>query len=71
MSEEIKTPKLTGTAKLDAITDAAYAIIDKSELDRDAKTNRLKALRLAKEAADREGAASSPSVKPSRKRKAS
>lgn len=53
MEDEIKAPKLTGTAKLDATTDAAYAIIDERDLSREAKTLRLRKLRLEKEAAER------------------
>jgi hypothetical protein len=53
MDQEIKPPKLSGTAKLDATTEAAYAIIDKRDMDRESKTAKLKALRLEKEAAER------------------
>ncbi len=53
MDHEIKPPKLSGTAKLDATTEAAYAIIDKRDMDREVKTAKLKALRLEGEAAER------------------
>jgi hypothetical protein len=53
MDQDIKAPKLAGTAKLDATTEAAYAIIDKHEVDREAKTAKLKSLRLEKEAVER------------------
>jgi hypothetical protein len=46
----LKTKPLNKTAKLDATTDAAYEIIDKQVLDRERKTARLRAMRLAKEA---------------------
>ena len=49
-NEDIKTKPLTKTAKLDATTDAAYEIIDRQVADRDKKTAKLKALRLAREA---------------------
>ena len=65
MEENLTKPKLTGTAKLDATTDAAYEIIDKLDLERDRKTARLKALRLLKEEASR---ANVPKIKPAKKR---
>lgn len=68
MDEETKVPKLTRTAKLDATTDAAYAIIDKRDLDREAKTLRLRALRLEREVAERAAKAGETS-KPKRKAK--
>ena len=40
------------TDKADATTRAAREIIDRERADRDAKTARLRALRLAKEASD-------------------
>jgi len=46
MEQDPKAPKLTGTAKLDATTDAAYEIIDKLDLERDQKTARLRSVRL-------------------------
>jgi hypothetical protein len=68
MDQEVKAPKLSGTAKLDATTEAAYAIIDKHETDREAKTAKLKTLRLEKEAAERgaegSGRKSKRAVKP-------
>ena len=53
MDQDAKVPKLSGTARLDATTEAAYAIIDKRLLDRDSKTAKLRALRLEKEASER------------------
>ncbi|MGO4438151.1 hypothetical protein [Rhizobium sp. RAF56] len=50
-----KVRSLTGTAKLDATTAAAYEIIDKRVRDRDLKTAKLRAQRLEREA--REAAA--------------
>lgn len=46
---EPRTTPLTKTAKLDATTEAAYEIIDQQALDREKKTARLRALRLASE----------------------
>lgn len=46
---EARTTPLTKTAKLDATTEAAYEIIDQQALDREKKTARLRALRLAAE----------------------
>jgi hypothetical protein len=43
---------LSGTAKIDATTEAAYGLIDARTAAREAKTARLRELRLAKEAAD-------------------
>jgi hypothetical protein len=45
---EARTSVLNKTAKLDATTVAAYEIIDNQAHDREKKTARLKALRLAK-----------------------
>jgi hypothetical protein len=53
MDQDAKAPKLSGTARLDATSEAAYAIIDKRLLDRESKTAKLRALRLEKEAAER------------------
>lgn len=67
MDQDVKAPKLTGTARLDATTDAAYAIIDKRVLDRETKTSRLRQLRLEKEAAEHAAkAAEPPKLKPRR-----
>ncbi|MFD1702390.1 hypothetical protein ACFSCV_05160 [Methylopila henanensis] len=52
-------------AKGDATTRAARAIIDQEKAKEDAKTARLRAARLAKEAAESEAAAAAP--KPVRK----
>lgn len=57
--------------KADATTRAARDIIARETAERDAKTKRLRALRLAKEAADTaEAAAASPPAKKTRVRKA-
>jgi hypothetical protein len=48
-----QSTKLSGTAKLDATTEAAYAIIDKRVLDRESKTAKLRALRLEMEVVER------------------
>lgn len=63
MQEEPKKSVLTGTARLDATTEAAYAIIDKRVQDRDRKTIRLKELRLAREATDLAARAGAPAKK--------
>ncbi|NSY14785.1 hypothetical protein [Agrobacterium vitis] len=68
MDEETIVPKLTGTAKLDATTDAAYAIIDQRDLARETKTLRLRGLRLEREAAER-AARAGETPKPKRKAK--
>lgn len=52
MEEQSNSQKLTGTARLDATTEAAQAIIDQRVQDRVLKTARLRALRLEREAAD-------------------
>lgn len=54
---------------IDAARVRAEIVIARSE--RDAKTDRLRALRLAKEAADREAAAALPPKPKSRRRKVS
>lgn len=65
MDPDAKAPKLSGTARLDATTEAAYAIIDKRLMDRESKTVKLRALRLEKEAAERAArAAETPKPKP-------
>ncbi|WP_244481411.1 hypothetical protein [Rhizobium sp. Root1203] len=68
MDQDIKAPKLSGTAKLDATTEAAYAIIDKRVLDRESKTAKLRALRLEKEAVERAANASKSATKLKRKK---
>lgn len=68
MDQEIKAPKLSGTAKLDATSEAAYAIIDKSVRDRGFKTAKLRALRLEKDAVDRAAEAVQPNTKLKRKK---
>lgn len=70
MDQDIKARKLSGTARLDATTDAAYAIIDKRMRDRESKTAKLKALRLEREATERAvKAGAGPKPKPKRARK--
>jgi hypothetical protein len=64
---EVKVRSLTGTAKLDATTEAAYDIIDQRDRDRDIKTARLKALRLEREAQEAAARAAAPPEKKSRK----
>ncbi|KQV82120.1 hypothetical protein ASC90_23695 [Rhizobium sp. Root1220] len=68
MDQDIKTPKPSGTAKLDATTEAAYAIIDKRVLDRESKTAKLSALRLEKDAVERAANASKSATKLKRKK---
>lgn len=68
MDQEIKAPKLSGTARLDATTEAAYAIIDKRVLDRESKTAKLRTLRLEKEAIERAAKAAKPNTKLKRKK---
>jgi hypothetical protein len=68
MDQNAKAPILSGTARLDATTEAAYAIIDKRLLDRETKTAKLRTLRLEKEAAERAArAAEGPKSKKTKK----
>lgn len=46
---ETKIRSVSGTAKIDATTLAAYDIIEKRDQDRNLKTARLKALRLERD----------------------
>jgi|UPI00056634B1 hypothetical protein len=67
--EEPRKRSLTGTAKLDATTEAAYEIIDKKVQDRDLKTARLKAQRLERDAQEALRRAGEPPKKKPRKLK--
>lgn len=68
MSEE-PTKRPTAISKIDATSEAAYTLIDARDSAREAKTIRLRALRLAKEEADAKAAAAAePKKKPVKKR---
>jgi hypothetical protein len=68
MSDET-TKRPTAISKIDATTEAAYTLIDARDSAREAKTLRLRALRLAKEEADAKAAvAAEPVKKRSRKK---
>jgi hypothetical protein len=69
MDQDTKAPKLSGTARIDATTEAAYAIIDKGLLDRETKTAKLKAQRLEKEASERAAIAAESPWRKSKKAK--
>lgn len=70
MSDE-PTKRPTAITKIDATNEAAYILIDARDNAREAKTTRLRALRLAKEEADAKAAkAAEPKKKPAAKKKA-
>lgn len=66
----VKNSKAAARAKGEETTRVAREIIDRETAARDAKTERLKALRLAKEREDAESAAVAPAPKKPRKRAA-
>jgi hypothetical protein len=70
MSDE-PTKRPTAITKIDATNEAAYILIDARDSAREAKTTRLRALRLAKEEADAAAAAAAePKKKPAKKKAA-
>ncbi len=66
MSKETLFKPSRGEVKGDATTRAAREIIDRERAERDAKTERLRTARLAKEAADEEAARLAPPPAPRR-----
>ncbi|HVI27761.1 hypothetical protein [Hansschlegelia sp.] len=66
MSKETLFKPSRGEVKGDATTRAAREIIDRERTERDAKTERLRTARLAKEAADEEAARLAPPPAPRR-----
>ncbi|MGA1803458.1 hypothetical protein [Rhizobium sp. HT1-10] len=63
------TKRPTAITKIDATNEAAYQLIDARDSAREAKTTRLRALRLAKEEADAKAAAEAPPKKKATRKK--